>query len=152
MTDIVSRRLLAAAGVAVAGGLALAPTLHAESADEAAVNAAIDNLTKAMVAADKAGMEALVSDHLSYGHSSGVVQDKKDFVEVIASKKTVYKTITLSDATVAVDGSIAVARHTFTAEVMADGKELKPKLGVLQVWQKEGGSWKLLARQSFTKA
>lgn len=152
MTSIVSRRLLAAAGAAVAAGVALAPELRAESADEAAVSAAIDNLTKAMVAADKAALEALASDHLSYGHSSGVVQDKKDFVEVIASKKTVYKTITLSDATITIDGPVAVARHVFTAEVVADGKELKPKLGVMQIWQKEGGNWKLLARQSFTKA
>jgi len=148
----ISRRLLASAGAFAAAGLAFSHQLRAESADEEAVRTAIDNLTKAMMAADKAGLEALVSDRLSYGHSSGVVQDKKDFVEVIVDKKTVYKTITLSDASVAVAGDIAIARHVFSAEVEAGGKALSPKLGVLQVWRKEGGSWKLVARQSFTKA
>ena len=43
-----------------------------------------------------AKLESLVSDQLSYGHSGGVIQDKKDFVDVIATKKTVYKSIELS--------------------------------------------------------
>jgi ketosteroid isomerase-like protein len=148
----ISRRILTAAGALAVLGSTIGPRLHAESADESSVKEAIANLTKAMMAADKAGLEALVSDHLSYGHSSGVVQDKADFVQVIASKKTVYKTITLSEDTISVVGNLAIARHVFTAEVEADGKEVKPKLGVMQVWQKEGGGWKLLARQSFPKA
>jgi len=146
----ISRRVLTAVGalaVVMAGS-----ELHAESADEQAVKQAVDDLTKAMMAADKAKLEALVSDKLSYGHSSGVVQDKQEFVEVIVSKKTIYKTITLSDGTVAVAGNNAIARHVFTAEVEAGGKALSPKLGVLQVWTKEGSAWRLLARQAFTKA
>ena len=93
---------------------------HAESADEAAVRKAIDDLTKAMMAADKAKLEALVSDQLSYGHSSGKVETKAEFVGVIAGKKTIYKSITLTDPTVAVVGNNAVARHTFAAEVEAE--------------------------------
>jgi hypothetical protein len=116
------------------------------------VKQAIDDLTKAMLAADKARLEALVSDQLSYGHSSGVIQSKAEFVGVIADKKTVYKTITLSDSSVTVVGNDAIARHTFAGEVEAGGKPSSPKLGVLQVWVKSGGSWKLLARQGFTKA
>jgi len=148
----ISRRIIAAAGaLAVLGSTTVAPRLHAESADESSVKEAIANLTKAMMAADKARLEALVSDNLSYGHSSGVVEDKATFVQVIASKKTIYKTITLSDVTVAIVGNLAIARQSFAAEVEADGKPNSPKLGVLQVWQKEGGNWKLLARQSFPK-
>lgn len=146
----ISRRVLTAAGALAV--LAVGSDLRAESADEAAVKQAVDDLTKAMMAADKAKLEALVSDRLSYGHSGGVVQNKAEFVEVIADKKTIYKTITLSDATVTVVGNDAIARHTFSAEVEAGGKPLTPKLGVLQVWVKDGGSWKLLARQAFTKS
>ena len=64
---------------------------------------AVANLTKAMLAADKPKLEALVADQLSYGHSGGVVQDKAVFIDVIASKKTIYKSIELSKQTVAVD-------------------------------------------------
>ena len=143
----ITRRHLAAAGA-----LALAVTslpAHAESADEAAVRKAIDDLTKAMMAADKAKLEALTADQLSYGHSSGRVETKAEFVGVIAGKKTIYKSITLTDPTVSVVGNNAIARHTFAAEVEAGGQASSPKIGVLQVWVKDGGAWKLLARQAF---
>ena len=55
-------------------------------------------LRQAMLAADKAKLEALVSDQLSYGHSSGVIETKAQFVGVVAGKKTIYKSINLSGA------------------------------------------------------
>jgi hypothetical protein len=143
----VTRRTLA--GALALATLSLPMSTHAESADEASVKKAIDDLTKAMMAADKARLEELVSDQLSYGHSGGVVQNKADFVGVIVGKKTLYKSITLSEPIVNVVGNNAIARHTFAAEVEADGKPSSPKIGVLQVWVKDGGAWKLLARQAF---
>ena len=143
----ITRRHVAAAGV-LALAVASLPA-HAESADEAAVRKAIDDLTKAMMAADKAKLESLVADQLSYGHSSGRVETKAEFVGVIAGKKTIYKSITLTDPTVSVVGNNAIARHTFAAEVEAGGQASSPKIGVMQVWVKDGGAWKLLARQAF---
>ena len=126
-----------------------APAL-AESTDEASVADAVATLTKAMLAADRAKLDSLVSDKLSYGHSSGRIEDKKDFVEVIASKKTVYKSIELSKQTVSVAGNNAIVRHAWESESgTGDGKWNVSKIGVLQVWQKEAGGWKLLARQAF---
>jgi ketosteroid isomerase-like protein len=142
----VTRRHLAAGALA----LAVLPTIaHAESADEAAVRKAIDDLSKAMLAADKAKLEALVADQLSYGHSAGRLETKKEFVDVIAGKKTTYKSITLNDPTVSVVGNNAIARHTFVVETETDGKPSQAKVGVMQVWVKDGGNWKLLARQAF---
>ena len=143
----ITRRHLAAAAT-VALGLAALPA-YAESADELAVRKAIEDLTKAMVAGDKAALESLVSDALSYGHSSGRVENKAQFVDAIASKRTVFKSITLGDPTLAVVGNNAIARHTFSAEVVANGQASSPKIGVMQVWVKDGGNWKLLARQAF---
>ena len=143
----ITRRHLAAAG-ALAVAAASLPA-HGESADEAAVGKAIDDLTKAMIAADKAKLEALTADQLSYGHSSGKVETKAEFVAAIADKKTIFKSITLSNPSVAVVGNNAIARHIFAAEVEAGGQASSPKIGVMQVWVKDGGGWKLLARQAF---
>jgi hypothetical protein len=49
-----------------------------------------------MMDADKTQLEELVADQLSYGHS-GVIETKAQFVDVIVSKKTVYKAITISE-------------------------------------------------------
>jgi ketosteroid isomerase-like protein len=145
----ITRRHLAAAGALAFAAAALPLPAHAESADEAAVRKAVDDLTKAMMAADKAKLEALVSDQLSYGHSSGKVETKAEYVGVIAGKKTIYKSITLTDPIVSVSANNAIARHIFAAEVDAGGQASSPKIGVMQVWVKDGGAWKLLARQAF---
>jgi ketosteroid isomerase-like protein len=149
----ISRRHIAAAALLASGAsvLASAPVL-AQGGDSAAVTDAVANLTKAMLAADKAKLEALVADQLSYGHSAGVIQDKAAFVDVIASKKTVYKSIVLSDQTVTVVGNNAIVRHAWLGESgTGDGKWNTSKIGVLQVWQKQGADWKLLARQAFLR-
>src|SRR5262245_33448889 len=102
-----------------------------------------------MLAADHAGLEASVADQLSYGHSGGVIESKAQFVNVIVSKKTIYKSITLSEPSVTVVGNNAIARHIFLAEFEADGKLGTSRVGVLQVWTKHDGPRKLLARQAF---
>jgi ketosteroid isomerase-like protein len=133
----------------VALGCAFVASARAESADEAAVAQAVEALRAAMVSADKAKLEELTADQLSYGHSSGAVESKAQFVAVVAGRKTVYKTITLSDHVNAVAGNAAIARHVFSAETETDGKPATARVGVLQVWQKQNGGWKLLARQAF---
>ena len=143
----ISRRTLTAAGALAV--VAIGTRVHAEAAEEAAVTQAVADLTTAMLAAEKAKLEALVADQLSYGHSSGAVQNKADFVDVIVSKKTVYKSINLTDIKVSVVGNDAIVRHTWDSVSESDGKSTTSHIGVLQVWAKQDGKWKLLARQAF---
>ena len=100
--------------------------------------------------ADRAKLEALTASQLSYGHSSGRIETQKEYVDVVAGRKTVYKSIELSKQTVAVVGNNAIVRHAWESESgPGDGKWNVSKIGVLQVWQKQGADWKLLARQAF---
>lgn len=146
-----SRRNLSAA-VFLASTAALLPNGQAlaDAADASAVEAAVANLTKAMLAADRGKLEALTVDQLSYGHSSGKIETKKEFVEIVGGKKTVYKSIELSKQTVVVVGNNAIVRHAWESESgPGDGKWSVSKIGVMQVWAKQGADWKLLARQAF---
>lgn len=144
----INRRQVSALAFLALGATA-APAL-ADSNEAAAVAEAVSALTKAMLGADKAKLESLVSDQLSYGHSGGRIETKKEFVDVVAMKKTVYKSIELSNQTVAVAGNNAIVRHAWESESgTGDGKWNVSKIGVLQVWQKEPSGWKLLARQAF---
>ena len=147
----ISRRQLAAAAFVVSGASAFSlSSAGAEGPDAAAVAEAVSALTKAMLMPDKAKLEALTADQLSYGHSSGKVEDKATFVDVVASKKTVYKSIELSKQTIAVAGNDAIVRHAWESESgTGDGKWNVSKIGVLQVWQKQASGWRLLARQAF---
>jgi len=152
----VHRRQLVVAALASAVVSASTPAFAQATdtaGDTAAVTKAVSDLTQAMLAADKAKLEALTADELSYGHSGGVVQTKSAFIDVIANKQTVYKSIELSSQSITLSGSNAIVRHNWLGKSgPADGSKWSmSKIGVLQVWQKKGSDWKLLARQAFLK-
>ena len=146
----ITRRDLTIAGAFALGGLGLwqSATAVAESADEAAVAQAVEALRKAILGQEKPQLEALCAEQLSYGHSDGRVEDKAQFINGVMTRKAILKSLTLSDHTITIVGTDAIVRHTWASESEADGKLTSTKIGVLQVWQKQGGSWKLLARQS----
>ena len=144
-----TRRDLAAAGALALGAAAFIPAAHAETADDKAVTDAIDAFRKAMIAQDKATLEKLAADQISYGHSSGVVQNKAEMVNGYMTRKATVKSIEYPELTVAVAGNAAVARHLYVSESELDGKVTNTKIGLLQVWQKQADGWKLLARQGF---
>ncbi len=146
---MLTRRSLAIAALLGGAALGLPVAAHAQTADATALESAVADLRKAMLDGDKAKLDALTADQLSYGHSSGKLETKAQFIDVIASKKTVYKSISLDDPKSVVAGSNAIVRHIFKGEAEADGKISPFNVGILQVWTKQDGSWKLLARQAF---
>ena len=52
------------------------------------------------------------------------------------------------DQTIKIVDNDAIVRHTLTGETERDGKTNPVKIGVLMVWHKQDGNWKLLARQA----
>lgn len=123
-------------------------TAMAQSKEEAAVSAAVENLRKAMIDGDKAGLQNITADQLSYGHSSGRVEDKATFVDNIVTGKSDFVTIDLTNQTIAVAGDAAIVRHTLSATTNDSGNPGNVKLNILLVFQKQKGQWKLLARQA----
>jgi ketosteroid isomerase-like protein len=121
---------------------------NAQGKDEKAVGDAVEKLRKAMVDANKADLESLVFDKLSYGHSSGHIDDKTEFVEKIVSGKSDFVSIDLTEQTISISDNIAVVRHKLDAKTNDGGKPGEVHLLVLLIWQKQKGSWKLLARQA----
>lgn len=126
-------------------------SVYAQSADDKAVGEAVERLRKAMVDADRKALDAIAAKELTYGHSGGKIEDKAAFVEAIASGKSDFVTIALSDQVITIAGDVALVRHNLNAETNDGGKPGTVALGVLLVWQKQSGSWKLIARQAFKR-
>ncbi|MFD2933028.1 nuclear transport factor 2 family protein [Spirosoma flavum] len=120
----------------------------AQNKDQAAVGQSVDQLKQLMIDPDKSKLEALASDELSYGHSSGKLEDKKAFVDALVSGSSDFKTIDLTEQTITIVDNTAFVRHKLMAETANDGKPGTAKLAVLLVWVKQKGNWKLLARQA----
>jgi len=121
---------------------------HAQSKNEQAVATAAEKLRKAMVDGDSLQLSAIADARLTYGHSSGKIEDKATFVNTIASGKSDFVTIDISNQRITVAGNTAVVRHRLDATTNDGGKPGTVKLDILLVWQKEKGKWKLLARQA----
>jgi hypothetical protein len=91
----------------------------------------------------------LLSDNVSYGHSAGRIENKAEFIKNALASKSVLKSLTFTDQTNKIAGNNAVVRFMYNGESELDGKMSTTKIGVLTVWQKEQGAWKLLARQAY---
>ncbi len=122
------------------------PVANAQNTD---VTSAAEQLRVQMVDPTTDGLNALVLDDLSYGHSSGRLDTKESFIGDLMKGASDFVTLNITDQTVKVTGDTAVIRHTLSATTNDSGKPGQVALKVLQVWQKQAaGEWKLLVRQA----
>jgi hypothetical protein len=148
--DVSRRDVVVASAFALgASGLLLSGSAGAQAGDEAAVADAVETLRKALFEANKAKLEQVAAPQISYGHSDGRVETKEQFINGVMTRKQVLKSLAYPELKVAVVGNAAIARHLHLSESELDGKTTTTRIGVLQVWQKQDGGWKLLARQAF---
>ena len=145
----INRRHLAIAGAAAIGAASLLHNTPAFADDEAALKDAVEELRKAILAADKDKLAALTATELTYGHSSAVVQDKATFIDGVVNRKATVKSLDFPDLKVAVSGGSGWTRHRYVSDSEQDGKANHVDIGVLGVWQKQGSEWKLFARQGY---
>ncbi len=146
-----NRRNLALASTAMfaaafAGKATVSPAMADATGD---VLGAVEEFRKAMVDGNGARLLELSSDDMSFGHAGGVVQTKVEFVKTVVDKTEVFHTIKLYDHNIKVSGDLAIARHTFDAFILYQGKDQNFLLNVVQVWRKEDGRWRLFVRQAY---
>jgi ketosteroid isomerase-like protein len=144
-----SRRHLAAAGALALVAPTLIRSAHAQSPDEVTVKQVVEELRTALIKQDKAKLDSLTAEQLSYSHSDARLQNKAEFIDGVMTRKGTLKSLEWPNMTVQVVGNNAVVRHLWVSESELDGKITNTKIGVLQVWQKQDGGWKLLARASW---
>lgn len=113
------------------------------------VATAVEFLKQAMVSGNQADLETITSADLSYGHSSGKLEDKTAFVKSIASGTSDFVSIDLTEQSISIKGKTAIVRHKLAAKTNDGGKPGEVKLGIMLVFAKEGKDWKLLARQAY---
>jgi len=114
-----------------------------------AVAAVVETLRKAMIDADSAKLSQLTSSQLTFGHSTGRLEDKATFIHAFTSGASDFTSLEFADQTIQVSGTTAIVRHTLNGATNDKGKAPGTvKLLVILVWQKVKGQWLLLARQA----
>lgn len=113
------------------------------------IESSIESLNKATISQDKRMLDKLTAEELSYGHSTGLVENKDAFTKNILSGPTKFFQIENADQTINLAGDMAIVRNICSIKGTKDGAPLDIKIGVLMLWKKDGADWKLLARQGY---
>ena len=137
--------------VLVAVMLALAPAMSAQTgkADQQVLQAEKDRFA-AMVKGDRAALEKLLADDLTYTHSTALLESKEQFIKSVTSGNIDYVSIVQSepDWKVRVNGDTAVVNGVAAVNVIDNGKDRKIRIRFTTVHANRGGAWQLLAWQS----
>ncbi len=104
----------------------------------------------ALISGRQADLEFIANDSLSYGHSSGKVQNKKEFIFSLVTNQSDFVTIDIDKQTIKVEGNVAIVRHNLHATTNDGGNAGEVYLGIMLIFKEQpNGDWKLLARQAY---
>jgi len=117
--------------------------------DSIGLKSAIQQLDKALLQKDETVLRSVLHDDLSFGHSNGWVQSKKDILNDFKSGKLTYnKFENNSSSIVTISKKYATVKTNTNAEGSVNGTTFKLTLHVMQFWIKTKKGWQLIARQS----
>lgn len=120
----------------------------AATGPEADVRAAEAARIEATVANDFDALERLLGDDLTYTHSNAQVDTKKQFIDILRSGRTRYRSIEPADVTVRVFGSVAILTGRAQVAVLSKGQPNEFALRFTSAWVQRDGRWQFVAWQS----
>lgn len=123
--------------------------VEAPALTKAEVEAAVNSFNTAMVAVDGAALDSITDGDLTYGHSSGVLQDKAEFLDQVLHGSFKFLDLKALDQSIHIYGNTAIVRHIFDSNATNNGESVHVHIGNVQVYQKQDGVVKLIARQAF---
>ncbi|MCZ2073795.1 MAG: nuclear transport factor 2 family protein [Bryobacteraceae bacterium] len=118
----------------------------------AAAGQEVENAEKAWAAAvtanDYAAIDRLLGDGLIYGHSTGLVETKSQYIAALRSGQQKYDQIRHESMNVKTYGNAAVVSSRVRMTGSTKGKPFDNQLIMMHVWVKNGGAWKLVGHQT----
>lgn len=97
---------------------------------------------------DKAALEAILSKDLVYTHSTGIVEDKNQYIAAVISGNQKYDGVDYEQPAIRVYGTTAVVATKATMSGASKGTPFNNQLRLLHVWVKQAGKWALVAHQT----
>ena len=121
-----------------------------DNGDIEKVALAINNLSQAMVNRDSTALHNLMMEKLSYGHSSGKIENKQEFIDEVVNGDFDFISIDTEEQTIFISGDdTAIVRHFFHTKAISADKPVDIRIGNMMVLRKQKGQWKILARQAY---
>jgi hypothetical protein len=104
----------------------------------------------AMIKGDRAALERLLADDLTYTHTNALFESKAQFLTSVTSGAIDYVSVvpSESDWKVRIDGNLAIVNGVAAVNVVDKGNDLKFKLRYTTVHRNQGGRWQLISWQA----
>ena len=99
---------------------------------------------------DSLTLEDLFAKTATYGHSHGKLQTRREAIDGACHNQSSYSDTSVSNISVLfANNQTAIVRHLFKAiEHTKDGRDVVLNFGMMLVWVKENGKWRLFGRQA----
>lgn len=111
---------------------------------------ALQQFDQAMIKGNSKVLDSITSQNLTYGHSSGSIQNKEQFLEDALNGPFRFLSINNQKQKITLSGDVAVVRHILTGEGTNAGNPATVRIGVVMVFQKnKENEIVLLARQAY---
>ncbi|MFY0650690.1 MAG: nuclear transport factor 2 family protein [Cyclobacteriaceae bacterium] len=112
------------------------------------VEKTVDDLYGVMVEPNSK-LENYCADELTYGHSSGNIQNKAEFIAEVLYGPFDYLSIDTPEQTISLSGEVATVRHIMAIKGANQGDTVDVRIGNMLVFRRIEGELKLIARQAY---
>jgi hypothetical protein len=124
-------------------------TTTSEGITQQEVTAAMEALRQNLLSPKRESLLELAAPSLSYGHSSGMMENRDSFIASLSSGRFKFEQLNFSEIAIELSDRAAIVRHILTGRSADQGKApADVNLHVLLVWYKQDGEVRLLARQA----
>ncbi len=120
----------------------------AQQTEEEKLIATVKEFHQALVNKNTVSINQQTDRALSYGHSNGWVENKKDLMSDLEKGVISYQGFKEDSITVSMNGNVANVRFKAEIEATMNATNNIFKLSVLEVWVKKSKRWVLFARQA----
>ena len=102
----------------------------------------------AVVKQEFAKLDGMLAPDLIYAHSTGIIDDKSQYLGKMKAGKQKYNGIEQSNPTIRMYGNSAIAHSTVRMHGTNAEGPFDNKVMMIHVWVKQGSQWKLAGHQT----
>ena len=106
---------------------------------------------KAMIDADSEALNSILSDDLTYIHTTTREDSKKSLIGSLVSGRLSYESMDTEDVKIRIYGDAAVVTGSAAIKVSSGGRLLEFSILFTDVYAKQDGRWQMVAWQSTRK-
>ncbi len=117
--------------------------------DKTTLEKTVATFYQAMIDKNESALDILTLPELSYGHSSGTIENKTQFMKAVLKGPFEFLQVATEDQTIALSDGVGIVRHILQADGSNAGEATDVRIGVMMLFKKDKNNWKLLARQAY---